>query len=57
MHPHHLLPHHDGSPLYVSTQTPALGEVVTVRLRIPLAFGTVASVRTRANPDREPSFQ
>ena len=54
--PFHLLPHHDGSPLYVSTQAPVLGDTVTVRLRIPLAFGDVTMVRTRANPDREPRF-
>ncbi|MET0954901.1 MAG: glycoside hydrolase family 13 protein [Cryobacterium sp.] len=54
--PFHQLPHHDGSPLYVSTQTPALGEVVTVRLRIPAAFGPVSTVRTRSNPDHEPRF-
>jgi alpha-glucosidase len=51
-----LEPHHDGSPLYVSTQAPLLGDVVRVRLRIPAAFGTVASVHTRSNPDREPRF-
>jgi alpha-glucosidase len=54
--PHHLLPHHDGSPLYVSAQSPKLGDTVTVRLRIPLAFGEVEMVRTRANPDLEPRF-
>ncbi len=51
-----LTPHHDGSPLYVSTQTPALGEVVRVRLRVPDAFGPVSWVGTRSNPDREPRF-
>ena len=33
-----LLPHHDGSPLHVSTQTPALGELVRVRLRVPADY-------------------
>jgi alpha-glucosidase len=56
MLPHHLLPHHDGSPLYVSTQSPKLGDTVTVRVRIPAAFGPVAMVRTRSNPDQEPRF-
>ena len=28
-------PHHDGSALYVSTETPRLGEVVSVWLRVP----------------------
>jgi alpha-glucosidase len=56
MLPHHLLPHHDGSPLYVSNPAPDLGDTVTVRLRIPRAFGDVTMVRTRANPDQEPRF-
>ena len=50
------LPHHDGSPLYVSDQTPELGETVRVRVRVPRVFGTMRIVRTRSNPDREPSF-
>jgi alpha-glucosidase len=54
--PHHLLPHHDGSALYVSSQAPELGDVVTVRVRIPAAFGPVVMVRARSNPDREPRF-
>jgi len=49
-------PHHDGSPLYVSTQTPELGETVMVRVRIPHGFGEVESVYTRSNPDHEPLF-
>ncbi|MFC4222427.1 glycoside hydrolase family 13 protein [Lysinibacter cavernae] len=48
------LPHHDGSALYVSTETPALGETVRVRLRVPARFGAVEWVRVRSNPDREP---
>ncbi|MEO8908196.1 MAG: glycoside hydrolase family 13 protein [Microbacteriaceae bacterium] len=51
-----LLPHHDGSPLYVSTSAPMLGDTVRVRVRIPTSFGPVAAVRTRSNPDREPRF-
>ena len=51
-----LQPHHDGSPLYVSTQEPTLGDVVRVRVRIPHAFGPVAWVRARSNPNREPRF-
>jgi alpha-glucosidase len=50
------LPHHDGSPLYVSTQTPELGDLVRVRIRIPRQFGRVDSVRVRSNPDHEPYF-
>jgi len=52
----HAEPHHDGSPLYVSTQTPALGETVRVRVRVPWQFGTVSAVYARSNPDREPRF-
>lgn len=50
------LPHHDGSPLYVSDQSPELGETVRVRVRVPRVFGAMRIVRTRSNPDREPSF-
>lgn len=49
-------PHHDGSPLYVSTQTPSLGERVGVRVRVPREWGEMRIVRTRSNPDREPRF-
>ncbi|PFG29208.1 glycoside hydrolase family 13 protein [Paramicrobacterium agarici] len=51
-----LEPHHDGSPLYVSTQHPQLGETVRVRLRVPQALGELHGVRVRSNPDREPVF-
>jgi alpha-glucosidase len=51
-----MLPHHDGSPLYVSNSEPELGETVLVRLRIPRSWGDVAEVRTRSNPDHEPEF-
>lgn len=51
-----LLPHHDGSPLYVSNQAPALGDVVTVRLRVPAGYGPLTAVRTRSNPDHEPEW-
>ena len=50
------LPHHDGSPLYVSHAAPALGDVVRVRVRIPSGFGPLVAVRTRSNPDHEPRF-
>lgn len=60
-----LAPHHDGSPLYVSTQTPSLGDVVSVRLRVPvgeqalaaLGFASLESVSTRSNPNHEPRFE
>lgn len=51
-----LTPHHDGSPLHVSTPAPALGETVRVRLRVPESFGPLAWVGTRSNPNREPRF-
>jgi alpha-glucosidase len=51
-----LLPHHDGSPLHVSTDAPALGETVRVRVRVPETFGPVAAIRTRSNPNREPVY-
>jgi alpha-glucosidase len=51
-----LEPHHDGSPLFVSTNSPQLGEHVRVRIRIPHEFGAVTAVRTRSNPNREPRF-
>lgn len=51
-----LLPHHDGSPLHVSDDAPALGDVVRVRLRVPAGYGPLAAVRTRSNPDHEPEW-
>lgn len=51
-----LLPHHDGSPLYVSDLAPQLGDVVTVRLRVPAGYGPLRAVRTRSNPDHEPEW-
>jgi alpha-glucosidase len=53
----HLLdhPHHDGSGLYVSTSRPALGELVTLRVRTPAAYG-VSDVYLRTTPDAEPRF-
>lgn len=51
-----LLPHHDGSPLYVSDCAPALGDIVLVRLRVPSGYGPLAAVRTRSNPDHEPEW-
>lgn len=51
-----LAPHHDGSALYVSDLAPSLGDVVTVRLRVPQGYGPLAAVRTRSNPDHEPEW-
>ncbi len=52
----HPLPHHDGSALSVSNLAPALGDVVAVRLRVPVGYGDLAAVRTRSNPDHEPEW-
>lgn len=52
----HSLPHHDGSALSVSNLAPALGDVVAVRLRVPVGYGDLAAVRTRSNPDHEPEW-
>ena len=35
-----LVPHHDGSPLYVSNLDPTLGETVRVRVRVPVGIRT-----------------
>ena len=51
-----LLPHHDGSALYVSTQAPALGDTVQVRVRVPQGYGPLTALRTRSNPDHEPRW-
>lgn len=51
-----LAPHHDGSPLYVSTLTPVLGDTVTVRLRVPVGYGPLTSVRVRSSRDNEPEW-
>ncbi|MEJ3405450.1 alpha-amylase family glycosyl hydrolase [Rathayibacter sp. YIM 133350] len=50
------LPHHDGSPLHVSTLTPQLGDEVAVRLRVPEGYRPLAAVRIRSNPDHEPHW-
>ncbi|TFC77421.1 glycoside hydrolase family 13 protein [Cryobacterium cheniae] len=52
-----MLPHHDGSALYVSDQAPRPGDTVRVRVRVPEAWGAVASVHVRSTPDREPRFR
>lgn len=54
--PEALTPHHDGSPLHVSTSAPALGDTVRVRLRVPESFGPLSWVGTRSNPNHEPRF-
>jgi alpha-glucosidase len=48
-----LQPHHDGSALYVPNQSPVLGEVVKLRIRIHDAIGKVAEVRVRYSESGE----
>jgi alpha-glucosidase len=57
----HLLhvPHHDGSTLHVSDVAPALGDVVTVRVRVPHAASGAPgadAVSVRAVRDGEPAW-
>ncbi|HEX5595318.1 MAG TPA: glycoside hydrolase family 13 protein [Micromonosporaceae bacterium] len=49
------MPHHDGSGLYVPQQTPSLGDVVPVFVRVPASCG-VRQVYVRTTPDGEPKF-
>ncbi|NJC23596.1 alpha-glucosidase [Arthrobacter pigmenti] len=52
-----LLPHHDGSELYLPDQTPSLGDTVRVRLRVPLTgYGRVLRVYVRSLRDGEPHY-
>lgn len=57
-HVRHLLdePHHDGSEVYVPAGTPALGDVVPVRFRVP-ASGTERAVWVRTVRDGEPRIE
>ena len=48
-----LQPHHDGSVLYVPNQSPVVGEVVKLRIRIHDAIGKVAEVRVRFSESGE----
>ena len=48
-------PHHDGSPLYVGTQTPAAGDRVPLRVRVPRSAG-VDAVYLRVVEDAEPRY-
>ena len=49
------LPHHDGSPLYVSDEAPALGDTVTVRVRTS-AEDPVDAIWLRTTYDAEPVY-
>ncbi|MFG3709827.1 glycoside hydrolase family 13 protein [Micromonospora sp. NPDC049460] len=50
-----LLPHHDGSALYVPEQEPSLGDTVDVFVRVP-AGADVRQVHVRTTGDGEPRF-
>ncbi|MFM2126607.1 MAG: hypothetical protein RL287_85 [Actinomycetota bacterium] len=50
-----LLPHHDGSELYVSRRLPRLGERVNLRVRVPLGF-TFQDALVRFYRDGEPRY-
>jgi alpha-glucosidase len=52
---HLALPHHDGSALYVDDSAPDPGATVSVRVRVPAAFGARA-VHLRTVLDGEPAF-
>ncbi|WP_035771840.1 alpha-amylase family glycosyl hydrolase [Arthrobacter sp. Br18] len=49
-------PHHDGSPLYVANQAPALGDVLALRLRVPASWGTAVRVFLRSLRDGEAHY-
>jgi len=51
-----LSPHHDGSPLYVPSQSPKLGEGVTLRLRVHQSIGQVTKVSARQSENGEAFF-
>ena len=55
--PRSALPHHDGSELYVSDAAPAIGQTVTLRLRVPHTY-TFEKAFIRLYHDGEPrSFE
>ena len=47
--------HHDGSELYVSSQTPALGETVSLFVRVPAGI-RASRIHLRRLSDGEPVF-
>ncbi|MEN9324673.1 MAG: hypothetical protein RL414_427, partial [Actinomycetota bacterium] len=52
-----VLPHHDGSELYVSNEAPKLGEKIELRIRVPHAFARssgLSTVLVRMYVDGEP---
>ncbi|NQD87345.1 glycoside hydrolase family 13 protein [Paenarthrobacter sp. CM16] len=54
-----VLPHHDGSTLYVSTPEPgavSLGDTVRLRIRVPQGWGPASKVWVRSIQDGEPRY-
>jgi alpha-glucosidase len=51
--PRGLWPHHDGSELYVSNQTPKLGDKLKLKIRIHKDLGKVKAVRVRFSESGE----
>ncbi|WP_237742163.1 glycoside hydrolase family 13 protein [Arthrobacter sp. CAL618] len=49
-------PHHDGSPQYVRNQSPVVGDVLALRLRVPAHWGTPRRVFLRSLRDGEPHY-
>ena len=48
-----LLPHHDGSALYVANQKPKLGDKVKLRIRIHSSFGAIKQVMVHQSDSGE----
>ncbi|WP_458107387.1 glycoside hydrolase family 13 protein [Arthrobacter sp. R3-55] len=54
-----VLPHHDGSTLFVSTPEPgpvSLGDTVRLRIRVPQGWGPASKVWVRSIQDGEPRY-
>ena len=49
----YLTPHHDGSELYVSNEAPAIGETITLKVRVPNSY-SFAKAFLRVYEDGEP---
>ncbi|WP_229384710.1 glycoside hydrolase family 13 protein [Microbacterium allomyrinae] len=56
MHELHTQPHHDGSARYAPVRPTRIGDRYAVRVRVPAAFGDVASMSVRVVSDGEPCF-
>ena len=51
-----LMPHHDGSSFYVSSQSPAIGDFVRLKIRIHQSIGQVTKVSVRYSDNGEAFF-